>query len=522
MNKEKNINRIDIKVKEINKVDFFIPACLEHALATYGETLGYDMNKAYIESWQFNIFAERNNGKKIGDFLKIENTLLEDMNTYNGIQIKYVYITSVKQLLEHIEKNISEGNPTLFHMDTYYSKWGKLYMKVHAEHIAIATGIDYANKALWIVDLGFSDKPFQIEFTLLEKATKFYLDICISNPEKYSYNNLFKMLKVKKNIFESRFDKIEKFASLFFAEFDPCVEFCDPYSIDCVLESSLIDKIRSVIKGRNMFIIFLEQLKKYYLNIDNVIELLTVSIGKWNTVMNILFKSSRTNWKPDINDKVYKIVMEIAKIEKNAFHLLITKSIEKRKICKKSDSLPKVCEEKKFVNVDISNFFNNKGFSNNPDEKKADLTLVGEYFVLNDKYKDIINNEVNFETYFDERQDNVICKGQHIVVNQSGKIVGLRLLLCAEWGTCNDAIVLETKDGRKKYCKIEANDISVLNKPETIVIGYSKIKDGNIVNSQASITYNCIEIDNVIDVCKIILPFNPNIHIIAICMELQG
>lgn len=48
-----------------------------------------------------------------------------------------------------------------------------------------------------------------------------------------------------------------------------------------------------------------------------------MSIGKWNTIMNLMFKVAHTSWKDDFNNKIYNILLSIEKIERDGYRLLL-------------------------------------------------------------------------------------------------------------------------------------------------------------------------------------------------------
>ena len=513
----KGINYIDFKVKNVKRVDFFIPECIEHALVSYGETLGIDFVKAYAGTWKFD-FEEKQGEKHniIGACICQRNDYINEYKEYNDIEISYVNVEKVDQLINIIFQNCNKNRSTIIHIDTYYSYWGFLYKKIHSEHVAVAVGINLNEKKVCIVDPDYSENPFWVGFELLSKASKFYLQISIGNTDKYSYDELLYEILKRKKMYMMQFDKIELFAEKFYKHFNPINEFGIKCDIDMVLDSEIIGKIREIIKGRNMFIIFLEQLLSRYDKIEKVIEDLYISIGKWNTIMNLLFKAARTGWKNDLNEKIYNILMLIAKVEREAYNQLYDckrKFIYTNKI--QSDNFPKG----KCVTIDISKNCNNKGFIFKSDIiEGCDLTGVGEYVELNDMDVNLLHNEILFRCLFNNKFDNIICNGQIIDLDIVDNVFAIEILVCAEWGGCEDSINFIDCLGYEFNRKIVANDISEVDLNNVLIIGKSKNMDGTIVNEQVGVTHNSIILDKQIILKGIRLPVNPNMHIIAISL----
>lgn len=509
----KEINCIDFIVKNVKRVSFFIPECVEHALVSYGETLGIDFVKAYAVSWKFDFEDnQEKNNNVIGSCIYQKSEYVDDYRKYNGIDLTYISVDSVEQLINVIIENCERNIPTIIHMDTYYSYWGFLYKKTHSGHVAVAVGIDVDEKKICIVDPDYSEKPFWVGFELLVSASKFYLQVIIGNEDKYTYDELVSEIFERKEQYMEQFSRIELFAKIFYKHFEPSNEFGVNCDIDDVLDSEMIGNIREIVKNRNMFIVFLEQIINKYSNIEKVIEDLYISIGKWNTIMNLFFKAARTGWKNDFNEKIYNILMSISQVEREAYNQLCD--------CKKNYIYKNEfddCMKTKCITIDISKSCNNKGFIfKNNRVKDCDLTGVGEYIELNNYGVSLCNNEIAFKCFFENLYDNIICNGQIINLDVKGKVISIEMLVCAEWGGCEDSIKIISNLGFEYNKKIVAYDISEVNINNVLVIGKSKNLDGSIVNEQVGVTHNRIILDKEIHLKAIRLPVNPNMHIVAI------
>ena len=511
----KENNYIDFKVEDIKRVKFFIPECMEHALVSYGKTLNVDFIKAFAESWRFDFEEKEDDGHFLfGESIRQNGDILNDYEKYNGVRVSCIKVKNALSLIDVIEKNCKDGLPTLIHMDTYYSYWGFLFGKIHSEHIAVAVGVNREKRKLCIVDPDFSEESFWIDFEMLERATEFYLLITIVDSEKYTYHELLKLLCNQKEKYLAQFERIKLSAKKIREEFNPQKEFKEYNNIDDMLNSAVINNIRDIIKGRNLFIIFLEQILKQYDNIYRVIEYIYISMGKWNTIMNLFFKAARTEWKKDFGEKLSNILVSIAEIEGQAYELLCN--------CKKDSINGQDLTRKIFdvscINIDISKYCNNKGFvfDEQIEQGVYDLTSAGEYIVLEKEFKNILYNNIAFKTCFENKFDNVICNGQTIKILNKKKIYSLEFLVCAEWGSCEDSVFLKSIDGKLFPKKIVANDISDIESKYWIQIGKSKKLNGEVVNQKVGLTYNKIILDLNIECKEIELPINPNMHLIAL------
>jgi hypothetical protein len=112
--------------------------------------------------------------------------------------------------------------------------------------------------------------------------------------------------------------------------------------------------------------------------------------------------------------------------------------------------------------------------------------------------------------------DNIVCQGQIICVSEIEYLYSIEMLVCAEWGACEDSIVFCFENGEYAIKKIIANDISDIQEENVIIIGLSKTSEGEIVNDKVGITYNKIVLNTTKKIKDIKLPINPNMRIVSI------
>lgn len=497
-----------LNIRDIKRTNCFIPECLEHALTLFEEEYNIPISAAYMDEWYFDM----KEATYIGTSIKIRDNLFENLLRYSGVQISCVNVTQRKEILEAIEKNNRDGFPTLIHLDTYFCEWGMFYKKIHSSHVVIAREIDYEERRILIVDPDYSENAFWIKFSLVDVASKFYYNVVIIKRSKITYRDRIELLCNNCEKIEKSFDRLEKFATYFMQSFNPKEEFSFPNDIDCVLESELIYKIRHVIKCRNMFVVFLEKCQPEVSYCRDIIELLLISMGKWNSIMNIIFKSARTQWDAAFNYEIYEIIKSTISVEKEACRILLTKEPEKR-VMENSDI---IYNELQSVTIPIDLFCNNKGFSIGENDKGADLTSAGEFVKLKHPYGRIKFNGLVFKSCFHKMKDNIVCKKQEIKFDIDARVYGIGFLLCAEWGACEDAVTIKFSETKHEVFKLVANDISQIDMENTIEVGCSVLQTGKIVNHHVCVTVQCAYFYERERVYSVILPNNPNIHILSI------
>lgn len=124
------MNRIKLKVRNLKRVKFFIPECMEFAAVAYGETMGLDFTKAFSRGWYFNLKDKRlSKICRLGDCIEEKIIFNREYQEYNGVQFDFIDVQDVDELLKVIDANLANNLPTIIHMDTYYSYWGFLYQK---------------------------------------------------------------------------------------------------------------------------------------------------------------------------------------------------------------------------------------------------------------------------------------------------------------------------------------------------------------------------------------------------------
>lgn len=508
---------VDIVASSNNRVNIFLPLCWEDAITTYFNMIGIHCYNIFVDSWNF-YYVDNSSilGENIMTTFNINKNLLDYLNV--NLQIKN--ITNIEQLINILNMNLKNDRPTIIHADTYYNYWGYLYKKVHTPHLNLVCKHDKEIRIIYTIDPGFSNKMLPFTYDLLELSCEFYLEIDDHNIKQISSTELLhKLLERNELINKTMFLEIQKFAYNFYHKFDPQKEFKNCNDFDEVMNSKLIESIRYVIKGRNLFIVFLENMKEIKIDFDEVINLMLLSISKWNLIINLLLKSTKAGWGNDFNNKIQKIINSIPQIEMSAYDLLYKKVLGNE--IKEANCKLFSLYNNQFIYLDLKNYFNNKGFTSDINSKNCDLTQAGEYFIIDsiDTPYYLNQKNISFRIDLNNDVDNIICESQEIEIDASLCCKGIGVLCCSEWGRNYETISIIDELDNLFNIPIKANDLSESKDVNSVVIGKTySLSENKFIQEQASVTYNIKYFEKIKHIKKILLPVCPNMHIISITL----
>ncbi|WP_310603198.1 hypothetical protein, partial [Anaerosporobacter sp.] len=285
--------------------------------------------------------------------------------------------------------------------------------------------------------------------------------------------------------------------------------------------------------GRKQYARFLSFFqKKFGIEVlDQVITKMKYAGSKWNTIRGFLIKYKMVGRLSNKNkEELAQSILEIKMIEQEIWY-------ELKAFIKKEDiyTMNHVQEKKIYEDnqvyeheyIDIREMCNNNGIGNSiSSECETDLTGTGHYFYSDTSKNTIVKKDI-FEFYinFNERFDNISCKGQTIKINNlvARKIA---ILACAEWGDFLDRIKIVYDDGTSSYLYIELNDW--WKQPN---LGYTVVWSGKVVEKEEGTAklldeegrYMCGKIYELEDkklIQEITLPICPNIHIFGITIHI--
>lgn len=549
-------NVIHVIEHNSNRLRLYVPMCFENALISYSKTIHENYKAAFIDYWNF-LFYEKGNDNfadssyeegaasesaeellnaldyekghkagKLSRYIGVYENCFEGMEKYCGVKIERISDFKFEELVRFIKENLKRDMTTLLHTDTYYLPWNKTFFgKNHTTHISQICGYNEEKDSFAVSDQDFPSQVFYLNAEQLKSACKYYFRFeKIENyKNKSAVQLLSEFIKSSDSKFEDLRNNIIEFAEKFRTEFSPEEEFESPLGADEVLDSQFIGRLREIIKGRNLFMDFLDDVSaESEIDLSEVIEGLFVSASKWNHIINVLVKYAIVGWEPDINIKISNVIRESAEIEYSAYNLLKEKILNNDK--KQNVEETEFQQTNKYYFVPLEKYCNNKGIIYNIKEQRKEgnlsgLTNTGEVLVLSDQYKDkkISLSNVEYFLTINDRYDNLLCEGQSIRIESQEPYRNMGILCCTEFGTNHEHIKIIDEENHEEIVYFDAYDISDYTADNTVEIGacYSMVSD-KIVREKNVLTTNVIKLTCPRRIERIILPYCFNLHILAI------
>lgn len=463
---------------------------------------------------------------KLSRYIGVYENCFEGMEKYCGVKIERISNFKFEELLAFIKQNLKSNMTTLLHTDTYYLPWNKTFFgKDHTTHISQICGYDEKKDSFAVADQDFPNQVFYLNSEQLESACKYYFrfEKIQDYKKKSAIELLSEFIQNSDSKFEDLKNNILEFSEKFRTEFSPEEEFDSPFGADEVLDSQFIGTLREIIKGRNLFMDFLDDMSaKSEIDFSDVIQGLFVSASKWNHIINVLVKYAIVGWEPDINNKISNVIRESAEIEYSAYKLLKEKILNSSK--EEKTEKTEFLQSNKYYFVPLKQYCNNKGMiCDIKDEQHthtlAGLTNTGEVLVLSDQYKNkkVSLPDVEYLLTIDDGYDNLLCEGQSIQIESEDFYCGMGILCCTEFGTNHEHIKIIDEENHEEMVYFDAYDISDCTAENTVDIGacYSVVSD-KIVREKNVLTTNVLKFNCAKKIRKIVLPYCFNLHIMSI------
>ncbi|MBB5196283.1 hypothetical protein [Anaerocolumna cellulosilytica] len=302
----------------------------------------------------------------------------------------------------------------------------------------------------------------------------------------------------------------------------------------------LVEKIQNLHRSRFLFSRTLD----YFVNYHNAKPLKEYSekfikiSDRWLCIWTIINKSIYKNNFEAKREIVAEKINELAELEENVCKQLTN-------IIDTSDDLTFIqvennddiledlevvqLEGKDVCYIDISAYFNNKGFSLNLNSNsKADLTGIEEFILAeglpNNQYWDINNIKFQFPILTDTDNDNISCSKQSISFPE-GQYSYIVFVGCAEWGNQSAELVLNYCEENVEVVTFNMSDWSL----STPLYGESVVWEGNSYHRTKSgieliewfkghIFAKVIKLKNEKKLDSITLPDCNNIHIFSLSL----
>jgi len=530
---------------QIKPVHYDFLNCIEDNIVSVIQWMKADFEIMFSESWNFNIEI-KDLSLSIGDIInsgvtiKDELTLLEK---YRGIRTTINNNKSTKDLFESIKYELSINMPTLVLIDEFLLPWSNKFQSIHNQaHCCIVTGIDN-DKRIILTDAWYRKENGAITLNnfyrgvnlntyKFEKQSE--VDNSLINWQEVLKFNVQRLLGGKNNVFEG----IRFFANILESDLDIKKEI---QGYEQIFQIPIIRKMLTICRNRKQFSIFLE----YIYNLGNCCEMLKISecmaiaSNMWNIVYAMTKKSMLSKYNKSLYLRIANKIREIADYEENLANNIIDlkmnetnvvecKSNNKTNQSKEISEANSCCEFCKQTPVNLSKYFNNKGFAQkDQNEFIADFSGAGEYFILDDylsRDHNIMVGDMNFELPDFNYYDNISCLGQTIDVPKDN-YNNIMILACTTWASFTEELTIHFLNEEIKNIKIEFTEwVSPPVFKEAIAwqgTGIRKNMNNNSCNVGVSIFAKSYLLDSGLAIDRIILPNCPNIHIFSITFSKQ-
>lgn len=514
--------------------------CEERILSTVATSFYRSHEMIFAGVWNFRyLMASKRHPDKIGIRIHIDYSSLNIfLEKYHGIKTIKLNTNNTRKIVEDILAELENNKIVQVEIDRFYVR--EIKEEERLRHIIspfIIMGYDN-NKGFILIDVHIAEgsqyKSISIENFL--SGCKNCYKYCLVKDEQNEIS-LEEILDITiNNIGHSRrtFIEMEQMAE------DVKFKFSFSTEIEGYLEPLYVPFHFSLYKLYRSRMVFANTLQ--YINKCNDIKLFEQIINRlkflslqWDMLRNnyikMFYKNAINNNSSIMADKI----LQNAELEEKTYNEFINtinnrENILTNKIItgKANDILiEKNNSEKNLTFLDISHYFNNKGFGDLSDGCNADLTKLGHYYYKSEFPETGILEDGNnfFKVYADEGAiyDNISCEKQIINI-LPGDYKEIRFLGCSEYGSNYDNITLKYKDGTEKehffgfpdWILPPLYDEKIMWTGKSIQIN-ENIKQ--IIGNDVYLYSTAIHIKDSLDLECIVLPDCKNLHIFAITVS---
>lgn len=514
--------------------------CLEECMISVANFYNRGHILMYSQSWgfSFDIANFKNNGTG--------NSILDDRGSsiyvllehYHGIKMSFTHNHDPQNVMNIILKELMNNSPVGIFMDTFYYSWDP-NKNQHGKHWFLISGVDTEKEVFYCTDPYFIQKDSILDFKdFLCGYQGVYFNFELTKSEIFDYDwkeliqNTAEKLQGKKtgkSIFDSMYDFADSIEDTF------CIEK-EIASCSRVIDMPYYLNLQSVNRGRQQYARFLEYSANRY-NVNDLLclsEKLTRVSYKWDVLRGIITKGIISKNESIIKSKIPDKIREIASIERDILNSLIKAasgvSHHNNSILNNTADVASRGEKinpENCTHLDLSGYFNNKGFGDLLDENsKANLNGAGLFFVTEDlpSEENWVVNDMNFRfpEITEGRNDNIICTNQ-VLEFTPVNCNYIMLLGTADFGSFKESITLHFVDGSSE--EITMGFTELIFEP---VYGESTAWEGRacerlngkmqVHNSTVKIFAKTFNLSKPGLVTGITLPYLPNIHIFAVTM----
>lgn len=445
---------MDIQIKRVIRIEEEPGLlCYDDCIATVANYYNCDYEMIYID---FCEIMKKNVDEKTffaSQYVMEMSDTTENLRKYCGIQVEEIVLNNDKEWISVIEQLVLKNKPILVFFDPYWCPWDNGFQKFHNDsgHSFIIKDIDIEKLIFTCVDPYFDIKDIDISFDYFLRGVK-----CI---------NVFEKCNIDK-IVEQDYKKIllDLYKNMFNTGYFHTLELL---IIDIKQSNDLFNEVESddVVWSSPIFVFFMlinqsiSNLSTVTLYIsEKIMDSKLKSLGQqiwnlsiqWKQVRKLLVKlyfidKVNDNLKRKMLEKMSYVILELRKV---LLYWLEGNELDHKGIFGDSNKIDYI--DKGCLVLSLDEYFNNKGFDYLDNIYRADFTLAGHFYLINN-YNDkkniwcIDNILYNMNRIYSEKYDNISCEGQSLIVNKADYSY-VHILGAAEFGGSTDIMKFEYED----------------------------------------------------------------------------
>ncbi len=480
--------------------------CFDDVMRTYLHREGIPYSEGFGSCWEFKYNGKCENISHAVEFPSVGYGKYSAL----GIHVTKKPIKNTKVACNAILSLLEKEKVVPFHYDGFYCPWDTMQKKRrwHNFHTVLVRAIDKRGKN-WIADDPYYIvKDKKIPLSAMGAASKFYLEIDVSDYRPRSADEIFQSA-LNKMLNDSPIEQMERFLH-------------DLKEWGIANENRLFDEkwLRAMENGymtRHYLWLFFRELQNETRN-DCCGILSLLFFGDLQLWKECVVHSLKGNGRMEKRERFVQFTQTFSAViekEKEIYNFV------KNGKCAKNYALISSCEVgevKDYKNIDLLPFFNARACKRSKrDIEHADITGEGEYILPKKKFcKRIAFKNIPFCTWAGQAKDHMRCEGQEIAISDSEKWKGIAFLVCSEWGRSQFMVKMKGKE--KEYLSdFIANDFTYRSS-HSVKIGKSYLIGTNKdVLFQKKIYLQCVYFvfpaNESID--KITMPQCPSAHVFS-------
>lgn len=506
--------------------------CFQDLIQSVALWWGRSYELMFVDAWGF-VYQSLNgkSGPRLGDRVGAgTGDYQKSLELYHGIHTEY-YEKTVPEVLQIVQKELSEGRPVMIPMDSFFCPWDVGFQRNHSMHGFLAVGLD--DDHLYCVDGVYYQQDAPLELEYFQQGCMGCITLSISGDEAkdVDWQKILKeavaRLQGQRGI-PNAFDAMRIFAGELpeALNFQVEMEGCEYFWL-----SPLIRQIWDICRGRKQFAKLLRFLgdRNGFTGLQALGDDLEQTGWRWDTIRSILIKASMLTDPTLVLARTTSKIRDIIVLEEQ-----IAKKLEEGNFETVSEKVSKVSTTRisgktgEVTFLDLSDYFNNQGFGG-AESQSANLIGNGSYFLTNglpiERIWRVGEMWFQFPNPAEGVQDNISCGGQTIPA-PPGRYSRIMTLGCAEWSNFSDKILIQYADGRSEEAPLEFTDCCY-----PPVFGESTAWTGRgtrrnqgvfepILQEMRLYAKSC-PLNTGGEVISIRLPDCPNLHVFAISLEVS-